>query len=51
LGYDPGNTNGELTKTTVVAISKYQAGNGMEVTGEATPQLAGVLAAAVDAQN
>jgi hypothetical protein len=49
LGYDPGNTDGELTKQTVVAISKYQAANGMEVTGQATPQLAGVLAAAVDA--
>jgi len=51
LGYDPGNTDGELTKATVVAISKFQATNGMEVTGEATPQLAGTLAAAVDAQN
>jgi hypothetical protein len=50
LGYDPGNTDGDLTKATVVAISKYQAANGMEVTGEATPQLAGILAAAVDAQ-
>ncbi len=51
LGYDPGNTDGELTKETVVAISKYQATNGMEVTGQATPQLAGVLSAAVDAMN
>jgi hypothetical protein len=51
LGYDPGNTDGELTKQTVVAISKYQAANGMEVTGQATPQLAGVLSAAVDAMN
>jgi hypothetical protein len=45
LGYDPGNTIGELTKQTVVAISKFQADNGMEVTGQPTPQLAGILAA------
>jgi len=49
LRYDPGNTTGELTKQTVVAISQYEAANGMPVTGQATPQLAGVLAAAVDA--
>jgi hypothetical protein len=49
LGYDPGNTTGELTKQTVVAITQYEAANGMPVTGEATPQLAGILSAAVDA--
>jgi hypothetical protein len=49
LGYDPGNTDGELTKQTVKAITKYEAANGMPVTGKATPQLAGILAAAVDA--
>jgi hypothetical protein len=51
LGYNPGNTNGELTKETVVAISKFQAVKGMEVTGQPTPQLAGILSAAVDAKN
>ncbi|MGB5410099.1 MAG: peptidoglycan-binding domain-containing protein [Woeseiaceae bacterium] len=49
LGYDPGNTSGELTKQTVVAITQYEAANSMPVTGEATPQLAGILSAAVDA--
>ena len=49
LGYDPGNTHGELSTATVVAISKFQAENGLEVTGEATPQLAGILAAKRDA--
>jgi hypothetical protein len=49
LGYDPGNTTGDLTKQTVVAITKFEAAKGMPVTGQATPQLAGVLAAAVDA--
>ena len=49
LGYDPGNTQGELSTPTVVAISKFQAENDLEVTGEATPQLAGILAAKRDA--
>ena len=49
LGYDPGNTHGELSTATVVAISKFQAENELEVTGEATPQLAGILAAKRDA--
>jgi len=47
LGYDPGNTNGELTTQTVVAISRFQADNGLEVTGEPSPQLAGILASKV----
>lgn len=51
LGYEPGSTDGELTKQTVVAISKFQASNGMEVTGQPTPQLAGILAAKADKVN
>lgn len=49
LGYDPGAANGELSTPSIVAISKFQAENGLEVTGEATPQLAGILAAKRDA--
>jgi peptidoglycan hydrolase-like protein with peptidoglycan-binding domain len=49
LGYDPGAPNGEMSTPTVVAISKFQAENGLEVTGEASPQLAGILAAKRDA--
>ncbi|NND30467.1 MAG: peptidoglycan-binding protein [Myxococcales bacterium] len=49
LGYDPGSANGELSTPTIVAISKFQAENGLEVTGEVTPQLAGILAAKRDA--
>jgi hypothetical protein len=49
LGYSPGNTNGELDRRTVVAIVQFQDDNELEVTGEATPQLAGILAAKVDA--
>jgi len=45
LGYQPGNTAGDLDKPTVIAISKFQAGKRMEVTGKPTPQLAGVLQA------
>jgi peptidoglycan hydrolase-like protein with peptidoglycan-binding domain len=48
LGYDPGNTDGEATVQTAVAISKFQAEHDLEVTGEATPQLAGVIKAAID---
>lgn len=49
LGYDPGNTDGILSRATVVAITQFEAASGMEVTGQATPQLAGRLQAAVDA--
>lgn len=45
LGYDPGNVQGELSTDTIVAISKFQAENGLEVSGEASPQLAGVIKA------
>jgi peptidoglycan hydrolase-like protein with peptidoglycan-binding domain len=48
LGYDPGSIQGEATLKTSVAISKFQADNGLEVTGTATPQLAGILSSKVD---
>ncbi len=51
LGYKPGNTDGILSRPTVVAITQFEAANGMEVTGRATPQLAGRLQAAVGALN
>lgn len=51
LGYDPGNTDGEASTKTVVAISKFQAENNLDVTGEASPQLAGVIKAAINQQN
>lgn len=50
LGYEPGNTSGNIDTATVIAISQFQAENGMAVTGEVTPQLIGVLSAKVDAQ-
>lgn len=47
LGYEPGSTDGEMTVQTAIAISKFQAENSLEVTGEASPQLAGVIKAAM----
>ncbi len=51
LGYDPGNIQGEMSTQTVVAISKFQAENELEVTGEASPQLAGVIKAKLKAKS
>lgn len=50
LGYSVGNTNGNLDTDTVIAISQFQAENGMDVTGEVSPQLLGILGARVDAR-
>jgi peptidoglycan hydrolase-like protein with peptidoglycan-binding domain len=51
LGYDPGNIQGEMTTETIVAISKFQAENNLDVTGEASPQLAGVIKAKLKSGN
>ncbi|MEZ5502430.1 MAG: peptidoglycan-binding protein [Halioglobus sp.] len=48
LGYDPGNTDGEASTQTSIAISQFQAEKGLPVTGEVTPQLVGILSAEVD---
>ena len=48
LGYDPGNIQGELSTETIVAISKFQAENSLEVTGEPSPQLAGIIKARIN---
>ena len=45
LGYETGNTDGDMSMETVVAISQFQAENDLPVTGEVSPQLAGILAA------
>jgi len=50
-GYGPLDTDGEVTTATIVAISKFQAENDLEVTGEVTPQLAGILKAAIKKQS
>ena len=51
LGYDAGTANGEMTPTTIVAISKFQAEHDLEVTGEVTPQLAGIIKAEINKRN
>jgi peptidoglycan hydrolase-like protein with peptidoglycan-binding domain len=48
LGYDTGNVDGEHTTQTAIAISQFQAEQGLEVTGAASPQLAGVVKAAMN---
>ena len=50
LGYEPGNTDGEVSLDTTIAISQFQADKGIEVTGEVTPQLVGILSAEVDSR-
>ncbi len=50
LGYDVGAGNGQMNLETTIAISQFQAENKMEVTGEVTPQLIGILAAKVDSR-
>lgn len=47
LGYDTGS-GGSSDLFTAIAISQFQAERGMEVTGEASPQLLGLLAAEVE---
>lgn len=44
LGYNV-SPSGTMDTDTAIAISQYQAENGMEVTGKPSPQLAGILAA------
>jgi hypothetical protein len=50
LGYDVGDANGEVSLETTIAISTFQAGKGMEVTGKVSPQLLGILSAEVDSR-
>jgi len=50
LGYDV-NPSGVADTKTAIAISQYQAENDMPVTGESSPQLAGILAAKASARN
>jgi hypothetical protein len=51
LGYDPGQANGEATTKTIIAVSKFQSEHDLAPTGEITPQLAGVIQAAITRQN
>jgi len=50
LGYDPGPVDGYASTKTIIAVSRFQSENGLEVTGEITPQLAGIIKAAITRQ-
>jgi hypothetical protein len=47
LGYNTGGTDGTSTTKTIIAVSKFQSEHNMEVTGEITPQLAGIIKASI----
>ncbi len=49
LGYDPGNFDGNLSKSTIAAIISFQRDYEMELTGKPTPALARILSAAISA--
>jgi len=51
LGYDTGPVDGQLSTKTIIAISKFQSEHNLEVTGEPTPQLAGVIKAQLSGAN
>lgn len=48
LGYDVGETYGEMSLSTEIAISTFQSEKKMDVTGKVSPQLLGILSAEVD---
>ena len=51
MGYDTGGTDGTASTKTIIAVSRFQSEHNLEVTGEITPQLAGVIKAAMSRQN
>jgi peptidoglycan hydrolase-like protein with peptidoglycan-binding domain len=50
MGYDTGGVTGTASTKTIIAVSRFQSEHGLEVTGEITPQLAGVIKAAMSQQ-
>jgi len=48
LDYDVGKPDGIMDTQTIIAISEFQAEKGLDITGEVSPQLAGILSAEVD---
>ena len=51
MGYDTGGTDGTATTKTIIAVSRFQSEHNLEVTGEITPQLAGVIKATMSKQS
>ena len=43
LGYDPGSVDGESSVELAIAVSQFQAEHELEITGEVSPQLAGII--------
>ena len=50
LGYDTGGVTGSASTKTIIAVSRFQSERGLKPTGEITPQLAGVIQAAIAQQ-
>ena len=50
MGYDTGGVTGTASTKTIIAVSRFQSEHDMEVTGEITPQLAGVIKATLSKQ-
>ena len=51
LGYDTGGVTGTVSTKTIIAVSRFQSEHNLEVTGEITPQLAGVIKATISRQS
>jgi peptidoglycan hydrolase-like protein with peptidoglycan-binding domain len=51
MGYDTGGVSGTANTKTVIAVSRFQSEHDLAVTGEITPQLAGVIKAAMSKQS
>ncbi len=51
LGYDTGGTGGTASTKTIIAVSRFQSEHNLDVTGEITPQLAGVIKATLSRKN
>jgi peptidoglycan hydrolase-like protein with peptidoglycan-binding domain len=49
LGYRPGAADGTLGRSTITAIERFQADNGLRIDGQVTPELVATLEAAATA--
>ena len=49
LGYDPAETDGELSRETIVAIVRFERDYQLEPTGRPTPELARIISATMSA--
>ena len=49
LGYEVGNTDGEFTKATALAVIRFENDYGLELNGRPTPELARIISATMSA--